>query len=157
MRCLELESSAQQWGSFEKYHRRALEERRWENIGEKMDGCCKQCCNEHWDTCILLNYDFLRVYAQWGDCRVCHTEWSNSEKEKQISYINAYMWNLEKWSWWTYFQGRSRDPDIENRYVDPGEGEEEGGTKWEKLTKCQNWHIHYLCIYTLYTYSVCCC
>ena len=21
----------------------------------------------------------------------------NSEREKQISYINAYMWNLEKW------------------------------------------------------------
>ena len=22
---------------------------------------------------------------------------SKSEREKQISYINAYMWNLEKW------------------------------------------------------------
>ena len=29
--------------------------------------------------------------------RNCHTEWSNSEREKQISYINAYMWNVEKW------------------------------------------------------------
>ena len=29
--------------------------------------------------------------------RECHTERSKSEKEKeQISYINAYMWNLEK-------------------------------------------------------------
>ena len=28
--------------------------------------------------------------------RDCHGEWSKSEKEKQISYINAYMWNLEK-------------------------------------------------------------
>ena len=27
--------------------------------------------------------------------RVCHTELSKSEREKQISYINAYMWNLE--------------------------------------------------------------
>ena len=30
------------------------------------------------------------------DCR--HTEWCKSEKEKQTSYINAYMWNLEKWN-----------------------------------------------------------
>ena len=28
--------------------------------------------------------------------RDCHTEWSKSEREKQISYINAYMWNLKK-------------------------------------------------------------
>ena len=27
--------------------------------------------------------------------RDCHKEWSKSEREKQISYINAYMWNLE--------------------------------------------------------------
>ena len=29
--------------------------------------------------------------------RVCHTERSKSERQKQISYINTYMWNLEKW------------------------------------------------------------
>ena len=27
----------------------------------------------------------------------CHTECSESEKEKQILLIKAYMWNLEKW------------------------------------------------------------
>ena len=27
--------------------------------------------------------------------RDCHTKWSKSEREKQILYINAYMWNLE--------------------------------------------------------------
>ena len=27
--------------------------------------------------------------------RDCSTEWSKSEREKQISYINASMWNLE--------------------------------------------------------------
>ena len=27
--------------------------------------------------------------------RDCHTEWSKSEREKQVSYINTYMWNLE--------------------------------------------------------------
>ena len=39
-------------------------------------------------------------------------------QEKQILYINRYMWNLEKWYRWTYFQGRNRDANIENRYVD---------------------------------------
>ena len=31
--------------------------------------------------------------------RVCHTEWSMSEREKQVSYINTYIWNSEKWYW----------------------------------------------------------
>ena len=31
-----------------------------------------------------------------GGPRDCHTEPSKSEREKQISYINAYMWNLGK-------------------------------------------------------------
>ena len=29
--------------------------------------------------------------------RDCHTEWSQSEKEKQILCNITYMWNLEKW------------------------------------------------------------
>ena len=29
--------------------------------------------------------------------RDCHRQWSKSEREKQILYINTYMWNLEKW------------------------------------------------------------
>ena len=28
--------------------------------------------------------------------RVCHTEWSKSEREKQILYANTYIWNLKK-------------------------------------------------------------
>ena len=28
---------------------------------------------------------------------ICHTEWSKSEREKQIQYIYAFMCNLEKW------------------------------------------------------------
>ena len=33
-------------------------------------GCCKQCCNEYWGTCVLLNYGFLWIYAQEWDCWV---------------------------------------------------------------------------------------
>ena len=36
-----------------------------------------------------------------------------SEREKQILHINAYVWNLEKWYWWSYFQGRNRDINVE--------------------------------------------
>ena len=47
----------------------------------------------------------------------CYTQWSKSEREKQILYIDAYIWNLERWYWLTYLQGRNRDADIENRLV----------------------------------------
>ena len=54
-----------------------------------------------------------------------------------IWYINTYIWNLEKWYWWTYFQGRHRDADIENRLVDiVGEGE--GGENWQSSTEIYN-------------------
>jgi len=43
--------------------------------------------------------------------RAYYTEWSKSEREKQISYINAYIWNLERWYQWTYWQGSNRDVD----------------------------------------------
>ena len=62
--------------------------------------------------------------------RVCYTEWSKSEREKQILCINPYIWNLEKSYWWTYLQGSNRDTVIEGRLVDMV-GEGEGGTNWE--------------------------
>ena len=55
-----------------------------------------------------------------------------SQGEKQISYINAYIWNLERWYWWTYLQGSNGDTDIKNRRKDKSGGaEEEGGTNGE--------------------------
>ena len=46
-----------------------------------------------------------------------------SQKEKNKHYVlSAYIWNLEKEYWWTYFQGRNRDADIENRLVGPVRG-----------------------------------
>ena len=38
-------------------------------------GCssyCKQCCNEHWGTCVFFNFCFLRVYAQEWDCWIIY-------------------------------------------------------------------------------------
>ena len=53
-----------------------------------------------------------------------------SRKEKEILYINAYMWNLEKRYWWTYFHRRNREANVENGLVNTLE-KGEGGTKWE--------------------------
>ena len=62
--------------------------------------------------------------------RVCHTEWSKSERKKWIACIKACMWNLEKWYWWTYLQSSNRHPDMENRHADTGV-EGAGGTNRE--------------------------
>ena len=48
----------------------------------------------------------------------CHKQWRQSERSKQISYINVRTWNLEKWYGWTYLQSGSRDTDVENKHVD---------------------------------------
>ena len=55
--------------------------------------------------------------------RACYTEWSKSEREKQIPYINAYIWNLEGWYGWICSQSSNGDADIENRLMDKGGGE----------------------------------
>ena len=36
------------------------------------------------------------IYRDVNGLRDCHTDWSMSEREKQILYINVYMYNLEK-------------------------------------------------------------
>ena len=63
---------------------------------------------------ILLSHKKEHIWvssSEVNECRPCYREWNKSEREKQILYINAYIWNLEKWHWWTYFQGKNR-----NRY-----------------------------------------
>ena len=60
----------------------------------------------------------------------CHTDWSKSEREKQISYNITYMWNLEKWYRWTYLQSTNRHTDIENKLMNTKEGRR-GGMNWE--------------------------
>ena len=68
-------------------------------------------------------------------------EWNKSERKKQILYINAYIWNLEKWYWWTYLQGRNTDVNVEDTLVGTageGEGETCGDSNMEiYITKCK--------------------
>ena len=55
--------------------------------------------------------------SEVNEPRHCYREWNKSEREKQISYINAYVWNLEKWYWWIYMQGKNGDKDVEDGLV----------------------------------------
>ena len=59
-----------------------------------------------------------------------HTEWSKSERKTPIQYINAYIWNLERWQQWPCMWDSKRDTDVKNRLLD-SVGEGEGGMIWE--------------------------
>ena len=53
------------------------------------------------------------------------------DRERQISYDIAYMWNLKKWYKWTYLQNRNRVTDVENKLT-VTKGERGGeGINWE--------------------------
>ena len=52
------------------------------------------------------------------------------EREKQISYINTYMWNLEKNGIGDPVCRIRIEMQIENSHVDTGR-KGEGGTNWE--------------------------
>ena len=89
---------------------------------------------------ILLSHKKERNWVISRDVdgsRDCHTEWSKSEREKHISYINAFMLNLEKWYRWTVLQGRNWDTDVENQRMDTKggkwQGDGGGGMNWEIL------------------------
>ena len=47
-----------------------------------------------------------------------------SHKEREISYSNAYIQNLEKWYWRIYLQGSNGETDIENAYGHGDRGRE---------------------------------
>ena len=69
---------------------------------------------------ILLSYKKEHIWInsnEVGEPRAYYTEWSKSERERQIAYINAYMWNLERWYWWSYLQSSKGDADIKNRLL----------------------------------------
>ena len=65
---------------------------------------------------------------EWMQLKMC--QWS--EREKQILYINAYMWNLERWYWWNYVQGSNGDRHREQTYrLSAGVAGRKGWDGWE--------------------------
>ena len=93
---------------------------------------------------ILLRHKEEWNYAICRDMdgpRDCHTDWSKSEK--QILYINIYMWNLEKWYQWASLQSRNRATDVENKCMDTKWGRE----RWDGLG---DWDCHkYVTMYKI--------
>ena len=61
---------------------------------------------------------------------------------KQISYINMYVRNLERWYWWTYFQVSSGGEEIENRLADT-QGEGQGAHAYSFMERVSWKHKHY--------------
>ena len=59
-----------------------------------------------------------------------YTEWCKSERKAPMQYINAYIWNLERWQWWPYTWDHKRDTGIKNRPLD-SVGEGKIGMIWE--------------------------
>ena len=47
--------------------------------------------------------------------RDCHTEWSKSDRERQVSYNIAYVWNLKNWYKWSYLQNGNRVTDVKKQ------------------------------------------
>ena len=82
---------------------------------------------------ILLSHKKEHIWVssvEVGVPGVHYTEWSKSERKRQILYVNAYIWNLEIWYPWSYIQGSKGERDIKRKLLD-SVGEGEGGMIWE--------------------------
>ena len=89
---------------------------------------------------ILLSCKKERIWvhsSELDEPRFCYTEWSELEREKHI--INVYIWNVEKWYWWTSLQGRNRHRHREQTY-----GQSEGRRRGQ-IERVALKHIHYIC------------
>ena len=64
--------------------------------------------HKKWNNAICRNMDGPRD---------CHTEWSKPDRERQISYVTTYRWNLKTDTKWTYSWNRNRLTDIENKLM----------------------------------------
>ena len=82
---------------------------------------------------LLLSHKKEQNYAICRDVngpRDCHTEWSKSERGKQLSHIKGYIWNIQKLCRRTYMQSRNRYADVEKKSMNSKQG---GGGRmnWE--------------------------
>ena len=71
---------------------------------------------------ILLSHEKERnnaICSHMHGPRDSHTEWSKSDRERQISYI-TYMWNIKMGYKWSYLQNRNRVTDVKNKLMVTG-------------------------------------
>ena len=45
---------------------------------------------------VIINNNIMTFAAIWRDLKIIILKWSKPDREKQISYDIAYMWNLKK-------------------------------------------------------------
>ena len=66
----------------------------WMSTGRQMD---KEVV-VHIHNGILLSYkkELIWVSSKVDETGAYYTQWSKSEREKPIQYINEYIWNLER-------------------------------------------------------------
>ena len=83
---------------------------------------------------ILLSHIKEHIWVDSDEVDEPRAFYTEAVRKRKISYINAYIWNLERWYYWTYLQGSNGDADIKNRLVDTG-WEEEGGKHWDSSMK----------------------
>ena len=80
---------------------------------------------------VLLSYKKEHIWVSSNEVdepRAYYTEGGKSER--QILYINTYIWDLEIWYQGNYMQGSKVDTDIKSRLLS-SVGEAEGGVIWE--------------------------
>ena len=86
---------------------------------------------------ILLSYKKERIWVnskEVDETRAYYTEWSKLERETLIQYINACIWNLERWCWGTCMQGSKGDADtdtVQKNILLNSVWEGKGGMIWE--------------------------
>ena len=82
---------------------------------------------------ILLSFEKEHIWVSSNEVDepgACNTEGHEAEKERQILYIDMYIWNLERRYQRSYMQGSKGDTDVKNRLLD-SVGEDKGGMFWE--------------------------
>ena len=65
-------------------------------------GYYKQCCNEHWGTCILSDHVFLWIYAQE---KIKSIGWRGQKRKIRLHYIYLVLfWLLKECNYYIYFR-----------------------------------------------------
>ena len=86
---------------------------------------------------VLLSYKKEHIWVSSNEVDepgAYYTEWSKPERERQIVYVNAYAWNLERWYWRSYVQGSKGDTCVKDRVLDSVR-EGERSTIWENCSE----------------------
>ena len=79
---------------------------------------------------VIRNNAIVPSAEMWADWD-CHTEWSELEREKQISYNITYLCRIQKNDTDELnLQSTNKDTNIENKHMDT-KGQRRGGMNWE--------------------------